>query len=197
MQFTLDAGELVDLLDEVDGQPDGAALVGHAAGDGLPDPPGRVRRELEALGVVELLHRPDQAEVALLDQVEQRHPASGVALGQRHDEPQVRLEQVSAGRRPSRTIVARSRFLSAVRRFPVSSTCCGVQPRLDPLGQLDLFLGGQQRGAADPVQVDANQIGGGLWASRSESAARTSSGAGACHDVPPRSVVSHREQRNR
>src|SRR3546814_1014104 len=53
VHLALDTGQLVDLLDEVDGQPDGAALIGHTAGDGLPDPPGGVGRELESLGVVE------------------------------------------------------------------------------------------------------------------------------------------------
>src|SRR3712207_8943221 len=41
---------------------DGAGLVGHGAGDRLPDPPRRVRRELVALGVVELLDRADETE---------------------------------------------------------------------------------------------------------------------------------------
>src|SRR3712207_7760402 len=43
------AHDLVDLLGEVHGQPDGAAGVGHRAGDGLADPPRRVGRELETL----------------------------------------------------------------------------------------------------------------------------------------------------
>ena len=60
------------LVGDVDGQPDRAALLGERARDRLPDPPGRVGRELEAERVVELLDRADQAEVALLDQVEQR-----------------------------------------------------------------------------------------------------------------------------
>ena len=56
----------------VHGQADGAAGVGDAAGDRLTDPPGRVRRELEAFAPVELLDGVHQAEVALLDEVEQR-----------------------------------------------------------------------------------------------------------------------------
>ena len=95
VQFALDAGELVDLLHEVDWEPDGAALISHSAGDRLTDPPGGVRRELEALGVVELLHRTDESEVAFLNQIEERHAAAGVALGQRHDESQVRFQEVA------------------------------------------------------------------------------------------------------
>jgi hypothetical protein len=40
--------------------------------------------------VVELLDRPDQADVALLQEVEEAHPAADVLLRDRHDEAQVR-----------------------------------------------------------------------------------------------------------
>ena len=85
-------------VDEVGGQPDGAGLVGDAAADRLADPPGGVGGELEALAVVELLDRPHQAEVALLDEVEERHPGALVALGDRHHEAQVRLDERAPGR---------------------------------------------------------------------------------------------------
>src|SRR5918994_5204191 len=84
---------LVDLLDHVNGDADGPPLVGNSPGYGLPDPPRRVRRELEALGRVELLGRPDETQVALLDQVEERHPAVAVLLGDGDDEPQVGLDE--------------------------------------------------------------------------------------------------------
>src|SRR5262249_40875009 len=47
--------DLVDRLDHVHGDADGARLVGDRAGDGLPDPPGRVGRELVAAAVLELI----------------------------------------------------------------------------------------------------------------------------------------------
>ena len=87
----------VDQLDDVDRDPDGAGLVGEGAGHGLADPPGRVRRELVAAGVVELLDRPDQAEVALLDEVEHGQAAADVPLGDGDDEAQVRLDQPALG----------------------------------------------------------------------------------------------------
>src|SRR6266542_5337389 len=65
------AHQPVDRLDHVDGNADGAGLVGDRAGDRLADPPGRVGRELEALAVVELLGGAHEAERALLDQVEE------------------------------------------------------------------------------------------------------------------------------
>jgi len=80
--LTLHAGKLVDDLDHVHRDTDGARLVGHGAGDRLADPPRRVGGELVALGVVELLDRADQTKVALLDEVEEQHPATRVTLGE-------------------------------------------------------------------------------------------------------------------
>ena len=90
----LNASELVDDLDHVDGDADGASLVRHGAGDRLPDPPRRVGRELVALGVVELLDGADEAEISLLDEVEEEHASTRVTLGERDDESEVRLEKV-------------------------------------------------------------------------------------------------------
>src|SRR3990170_108570 len=81
--------EPVDRLDHVRGDADGASLVGDGAGDGLTDPPRGVGGELVTLLVVELLDRPDEPDVALLDEVEEAHPAADVLLGDRHDEAQV------------------------------------------------------------------------------------------------------------
>ena len=79
----------------VHGQPDHARRVGDAALDRLADPPGRVRRELEALAPVELVDRVDEAEVALLHDVEQGQPGRLVLLGDRDDEPQVRVHELA------------------------------------------------------------------------------------------------------
>ncbi|CKT17192.1 Uncharacterised protein [Mycobacterium tuberculosis] len=43
VHLPLDPRQLVDLLNQVYGQADGAALVGHSAGDGLADPPRGIR----------------------------------------------------------------------------------------------------------------------------------------------------------
>ena len=59
----------VDALDHVHRNADGARLVGDGPADGLADPPGGIGAELEPQVVVELLHRPQQANVAFLDQV--------------------------------------------------------------------------------------------------------------------------------
>ena len=142
----------------------GARLVGDRARDRLADPPRRVRRELEALRVVELLDRADQAEVALLDEVEQRHPAPDIALGDRHDEPQVRLGQLAAGELAVALdrVQARTLVLADVDRFAVgvdaSELLAGKEPCLDALGERDLLLGSQERHLADLLEVHPNRV---------------------------------------
>ena len=134
-ELTLDVDDLVELLDHVHRDADRARLVGDRARDRLPDPPGRVRRELEALAVVELLDRADQAERALLDQVEEGEAAAEVPLRDRDDEAQVRLDHLRLR---------------------------GHVAALDPLGQVDLLVGGQQRHLADLAQVEAQRVERGL-----------------------------------
>src|SRR5206468_792460 len=91
------ARDAVERLHHVDRDPDRPRVVGDRAGDGLADPPRRVRRELEAAAVLEPvdgLHEPD---VAFLDEVEQRQVAAQVALGHRDDQSKIRLHQLALG----------------------------------------------------------------------------------------------------
>ena len=118
LELALGAVELLDDVVDVDRDPDRAALVGDRARDRLADPPGGVGRELEALAVVELLDRADEADRALLDQVEEGQALVAVALGDRDHEAQVGARHV-------------------VLRVEVAA--------LDALGEGDLLLGGQQR----------------------------------------------------
>ena len=131
-QLPLRAKDPVELLDDVDGHPDRPALVRDRARDRLPDPPRRVRRELEALAVVELLGGADEPDRPLLDQVEERQALVPVALGDRDDESEVRLHH-----RLLRAVVA----------------------ALDALGELDLLGGGQERDASDVLQEELERVG--------------------------------------
>src|SRR5207244_12959937 len=67
----LRAVHLLQSLDDVKRHPDRARLVGERSRNGLPDPPGRVRRELVAAAPVELLDRADETKRSFLDQVEE------------------------------------------------------------------------------------------------------------------------------
>src|SRR5688500_10836053 len=95
-QRAADADEPVDRLDHVDRDADRACLVGDGARDRLTDPPRRIRAELEALLVVELLDRSDEADVALLDEVQEAHAATDVLLGDADHQAQVGLGQALA-----------------------------------------------------------------------------------------------------
>ena len=131
-------------------------------GDRLADPPRRVRRELEALGVVELVDRPHQAEVALLDEIEEQHAATAVALGDRHDEAQVGLDQLAlrplAGLdRPHqrRRLVGRHRPVADVEPLRRQVAV------LDGLRQAALVVAAQQADPADLLQVHPHGVGRG------------------------------------
>ena len=160
--LALDTGKFVYDLDHVHRDTDGACLVGHRSGDGLADPPGGIGGELETLGVVELLHRTDQPQVALLDQVQEQHAAAGITLGQGHDQTQVGLEQVLLG---AATVLGDP--LQLVPEFESQSAAflgeflLGEQTRLDPLGELDLLFGVEQRHLADLLQVVLDRVRGG------------------------------------
>jgi hypothetical protein len=98
------AGEALLLLDvaaeqhlDVDGQADRAGLIGQRAGDEVANPPDGVRREAQAALGLELLHGPEQAQVAFLDEVGQRQAAMEIATGDLHDQAQVRFHEPLAG----------------------------------------------------------------------------------------------------
>src|SRR5579883_669922 len=88
------AYDLVDRLDHVHRNADGARLVGDRAGDRLADPPRRIGGVLVAAPVLELVDRLHQADVAFLDQVEELQAAVGVLLGDRDHETQVGLDHL-------------------------------------------------------------------------------------------------------
>src|SRR5215213_3138688 len=78
----------------MDRDTDDAAIVGNRTSHCLPDPPRGVRAELEAAPPVELLDGAKEAEVTFLDQVDQGHPAVGVASRDAHHQAQVCGAQV-------------------------------------------------------------------------------------------------------
>ena len=76
---------------------DGAGLVGDGAGDGLTDPPGGVGGEFVAAAVLELVDGLHEADVALLDEVEELQAAVGVLLGDGDDEAEVGFDELALG----------------------------------------------------------------------------------------------------
>ena len=143
----------------VDGEADRAARVGDAAGDGLADPPRGVGGELEALAPVELLDGVHQAEVALLDEVQEREARRLVLLGDRDDQAQVGLHEGALG------------VLALARRAPQLALAGGrdvlgggfelgarLVAGLDGLRQPDLVVLGQQRVLTDVGEVETYEV---------------------------------------
>jgi hypothetical protein len=75
--------------------------------------------------MVELLGCSDEAEVALLNEIEEKHPSADVALRDRHDETKIRLDELHLG-------VARIALhtLKEGQRFPTVSRAIRSPDRL-------------------------------------------------------------------
>src|SRR4051794_12910599 len=118
---------------DVDRDADRARVVRDRALHRLADPPGGVRRELVAAAPVELLDGAVEAERSLLDQVEERHTQAAVALRDRDDEAQVRLDH---------------------------ATLCGRVATLDALREHHFLGGGEQLVASDVGEEELQAVGG-------------------------------------
>ena len=104
--------------------------------DRLLDPVAGVGAEPCADGRVEPFDRPQQAEVAFLDQVLQAEPLAGVAAGDVDHQPQVGADHPVAGRGHRPSAMARasscsssavSRAVSLISRRYVSSGVCSAR----------------------------------------------------------------------
>jgi len=155
----LDAQQFVDLVAHVDGDADGASLVGDGARHGLADPPRGVGGEFVAAAVVEFLGGADQADVAFLDQVEERDAASHVFFGDGDDEARVGGNEVFA-RAPPVLDEAVEFGAAAGGGFALRKFLARQPSAFDALGQFHLFGGGQQRHAADFLEVEADGVVG-------------------------------------
>ena len=97
----LRAPELIHDFNHVNWNPNRAGLVGDGARDGLANPPDGVGGELVAAAILEFLDAFHQADVAFLNQIEERMAAVGVFLGDGHDEAQIGLGHVGLGLQPA------------------------------------------------------------------------------------------------
>src|SRR5258707_2635743 len=92
-QLAAGAHQLVNRFDHVHRNTNGARLVGNRAGDGLSNPPRRIRRKLVSAAPLELVHGFHQADIAFLNQVEELQSAVGIFLGDRNDQSEVGFDQ--------------------------------------------------------------------------------------------------------
>src|SRR6266498_3883228 len=158
-QLPLDTNQLVDRLHHVHRNPDRPRLIRNRPRDRRPNPPGRIRGELETLGVVELLHRTDQPEVPLLDQVQQEHSPTHVASGDGDDQAQVGLDELLLGQLTLPLDPLELPDANGAAGRPVELGGGGLT-LLDRLGEDDLLLGGQQRDLADLLEVHPHRVVG-------------------------------------
>src|SRR6266545_4469375 len=91
------ADQLVDRLDHVHRDADRTGLVRDGSGNRLADPPRRVRGELVAPAILELVDRLHQTDVPLLDQVEELEPSIRIFLRDRDHQPEVGLDHLLLG----------------------------------------------------------------------------------------------------
>ena len=157
-QHTLRPGEFVDRLHHVDGNPDGARLVGEGSGDGLADPPGGVGGELETLPVVELLDGTDQTKVSLLNEVEQDEAAPYIFLGDGNDEAEVGLDEPLAS--PVRLAYGSFQDEPLIGRQQIHDVqlLVGTGAGLGLHRKLNLLLRREQREASDLLEVHPNRV---------------------------------------
>ena len=146
------------------GNTDGTGLVGDSARNGLTDPPRGVRGELKALLVVELLDGADQTEVALLNQVQEQHAATDIALGDGDDQTKVCADERLLGFE-AHVLNARKTTHLGTREFELTSIGSlellgSLETGLDLHSQIDLFGGGQQVDLADLLEVHTDRVAG-------------------------------------
>ncbi len=84
-----DAVKLLQGLVHMNRYANGARLVGDSPRNGLPDPPVSVGRKLVPTTVFKFLHCAHQADISLLDQIEELKSSVGVLASDRYDQSEV------------------------------------------------------------------------------------------------------------
>ena len=92
-----DVPQLAHRLDHVDGNANGAGLVGDGARDGLTNPPCRGCAELIAALVFVLVDRAHETGIAFLNKVEKGQAAVPVLFGDADDKAQIAGRQLALG----------------------------------------------------------------------------------------------------
>jgi hypothetical protein len=160
LQGPPDSANLVDLLCHMHWQPDDPTLLGDPTADRLPHPPRTVRRELEPLGVVELLDCTDKTGIAFLDQIQEGHLRTAVLASNRdhqtkvgghemlHRSPAFLSQKLQLGLGGPL-----GAFSTLGKRHVATKDVLRVKTKFDRLGELDLLLGAQQRSLSDAFQI--------------------------------------------
>ena len=122
LEAVLRAPNALDGAREVDGEADHLALIGERAAERMTNPPRRVGAEAQAAPMVELVDRAKETEVALLDQIDERHAA--IATRERDDDAQVRLDELGRD-----ALALASRDVDLARACDGAARCEAAAPR--------------------------------------------------------------------
>ena len=77
--------------------PDRPGLIGNGSRNSLADPPGCIRTELKALGIVVFLNGFNKPQISFLNQIQKLHSAAHISLGNAYNQAQIRLSQTLFG----------------------------------------------------------------------------------------------------
>jgi hypothetical protein len=85
LQLLVSASHTAGNFGEVSRHPDGPSLLEDGPSDVCANPPARIGAKLVPPAGIEFLHGAHEPQIALLHQVEQRHPMLRELLGDAHD----------------------------------------------------------------------------------------------------------------
>ena len=81
--------KLAEHVDHVDRDSNRTSLIGDRTGDGLANPPGRIRGEFKATAILVLIDSSHQTGVTLLDQIQETHATVAILFGDRYDQTEI------------------------------------------------------------------------------------------------------------
>ena len=136
----------------------GAAIRGQGTGHGLANPPGGIGGEAIAQAMVKPVDGVEEAQIALLDQVEERQATTRrVVARDTHHQPQIGLDHASARLVSTGNHLRRS--LPRFGNYPAShELALDLFATGNRLRQRPLFVRCEQRDGADLVEVDGQAV---------------------------------------
>src|SRR5439155_18163219 len=146
-QTATDTDQPVDRLHHMNRDTNRARLVGDRASDSLANPPGCICTKLVALRVVEFLDSTNQADISLLDQVQQAHTTANILFCNTYHQAQVCLSQAALC---FITVIDVTAIWSSLRKLGLAA--------FHALRQTYFFLGRKQRDAANLTEIHPHGI---------------------------------------
>ncbi len=156
-ELARNACQFVDAFAHVHRHANRPSLISNRARDCLTNPPGRVRRKLVAAMIIEFFDRANQADVAFLNQIEERHTASNVFFRNRDDETKICFDKFLP------ILIAFANFLLEPHPFRRRDMIFGQAKSRALAGfhaarVLNLLLGSQQGNARNLFEIETDRV---------------------------------------